>query len=43
MMFQDFLDIVLNFTFLVMFGLTLATFVPLLLSVWATWEENAEE
>lgn len=42
MMFREFLDIALNPVFLVTFGLVLAFFVPLLLSVWVTWDENAE-
>ncbi len=43
MMFTDFWDMMLNVTFLAMLGLTLAPFLPLLLSVWVTWEENGEK
>jgi len=42
MIFKDFLDVVLNVTFLSMFGLVLAGFLPLALSVWVTWLDNAE-
>ncbi|NJL94526.1 MAG: hypothetical protein HC915_12790 [Anaerolineae bacterium] len=42
MIFNDFWDIVLNPVFLVTFGLVMAAFVPLGLSVLVTWQENAE-
>lgn len=34
------LDYVLSPVFLLTFGLTLGTFVPLLWSLWITWQEN---
>lgn len=43
MMFQNFWDMVLDPVFLVMFGLVLAAFIPLLLSVWVTWVDNDSE
>lgn len=43
MMFGDLGDIILNPTFLIMFGLVLAAFLPLLLSIWTTWVENDED
>lgn len=42
MMFRDFLDIALHPVFLITFGLVMAAFLPLALSVWVTWDENAE-
>ncbi len=43
MMFKGFWDMVLDPVFLVMFGLVMAGFLPLLLSVWTTWIENDGE
>lgn len=40
MMFGDLGDIILNPTFLIMFSLVLAAFLPLLFSIWTTWLEN---
>lgn len=39
----DFWDIVLNPVFLIMFGLTAGTFLPLLWSVFVTWIENEDK
>lgn len=39
----NFLDTMLNPQFLIIFGLVLAGFLPLALSVWVTWKENTEE
>lgn len=36
----NFWDTVLNPVFLITFGLVMAAFVPLLLSVWSTWLAN---
>lgn len=41
-MFSEFWDIVLSPIFLITFGLVAAAFLPLLLSVWVTWQENNE-
>lgn len=41
MPYQNFLDYALSPVFLIMFGLTLATFLPLLYSVWVTWRDNS--
>ncbi|NDJ84916.1 MAG: hypothetical protein GYB66_03430 [Chloroflexi bacterium] len=43
MMFKEFVEIVLDPTFLAMFGLVLLPFLPLLLSIWKTWQENGEK
>jgi hypothetical protein len=42
MMYTEFWDIVLNPVFVIMFGLVMAPFVPLLLSIYTTWKENGE-
>lgn len=41
--FVSFWDYVLNPVFLVTMGLVLAAFLPLLLSVWLTWQGEPEE
>jgi hypothetical protein len=42
-MFTEFWDMILNPVFVIMFGLVLLPFVPLLLSVYTTWKENGEQ
>jgi hypothetical protein len=42
MMFTEFWDMILNPVFVIMFGLVMAAFVPLLISVYVTWKENGE-
>jgi hypothetical protein len=41
-MFVDFWDLVLNPIFLITFGLVLAAFLPLVLSIWATYMGNED-
>jgi hypothetical protein len=43
MMFNEFWDIILNPVFVIMFGLVMAAFVPLLISVYTTWKENGDQ
>lgn len=43
MMFQDFWEMVLNPTFLIMFALVGAGFLPVLFSVLTTFLENSEQ
>ncbi len=43
MMYTEFWDIVLNPIFVIMFGLVMLPFVPLLISVYVTWKENGEQ
>jgi hypothetical protein len=43
MMFAEFWDIVLNPIFVITFGLVMAAFVPLLLSIYVTWKENGDQ
>lgn len=42
MMFTEFWDMILNPVFVITFGLVMAAFVPLLISVYVTWKENGE-
>lgn len=42
MIFAEFWDIVLNPTFLITFGLVMAAFLPVALSVWVTWDDNRD-
>lgn len=42
MIFAEFWDIILNPTFVIMFGLVALPFLPLLWSVYVTWKENQE-
>lgn len=39
----NFFDYVLNPVFLITIGLVLAFFLPMLLSMWLTWEASDEE
>ncbi len=39
----DFFSYVLSPAFLIMFGLTAATFIPVLWSIWVTWRDNGHK
>ncbi len=41
--FVNFWDYVLSLNFLITMGLVLAFFLPVLLSVWLTWQSNDDE